>query len=543
MRRDLTIVCLVIPACVTASALPQGQSVVDTPHNLSVAGPGVIHAATEEQVCIFCHTPHNASEIQPLWNRYMPVNAYTVYSSNALDAEPGQPTGASKMCLSCHDGTIALGSVVSQDQIIEMAGGITTLPPGASNLGTDLSDDHPISFRYDMALFAKDPKLVDPNQLPPELELDGNEELQCTTCHQPHDNTFGHFLTMSNNNSALCRACHQISTTTIPAHVDCNACHRSHSAPSGPYLLTGDRITNACLTCHDGSYPGAKDIASELNKIDVHDTNSPVDPPDPIPGHVTCADCHEPHTMTKGATQPPDVHSNFGQVSGVSASGSPIAISNYEYEVCFKCHGDENAIDTPWVSRQITQVNTRLEFAVSSISYHPVEGPGKNPDVPSLKPPWTTASLVYCSDCHGSDAGPRGGGSGSKGVHGSNEEPLLVARYETADHTPESASAYALCYHCHYRHVILEEDGPLTEVHRMHIRDEETPCSVCHDAHGISSAQGSSFNNSHLINFDSSIVFADPGTGRLEFQDLGSFQGQCFLKCHGSEHSPREYGN
>lgn len=374
MRRVLIVVCLIVPACGATEAFPQGQSVVDTPHNLSVSGPGVIRAVTEEQVCIFCHTPHNASPIQPLWNRYLPVNAYIVYSSNALDAEPGQPTGASKMCLSCHDGTIALGSVVSQDEIIEMAGGITTLPPGASNLGTDLSDDHPISFRYDLALVAKDPKLADPHQLPGELVLDSNEELQCTTCHQPHDNRFGHFLTMGNDNSAMCRACHQISTTTIPAHAECNACHRPHTAPSGPYLLTGDRITNTCLTCHDGSYPGAKDIASELNKIDVHDTNSPVDPPDPIPDHVTCADCHEPHTMTQGATQPPDVHSNFGQVSGVSASGSPIAISNYEYEVCFKCHGDENAVDTPWVSRQITEVNTRLEFAVTSISFIPWKG-------------------------------------------------------------------------------------------------------------------------------------------------------------------------
>ena len=36
------------------------NSIVDTTHNLSASGPGRIHALDEEQVCIFCHTPHGA---------------------------------------------------------------------------------------------------------------------------------------------------------------------------------------------------------------------------------------------------------------------------------------------------------------------------------------------------------------------------------------------------------------------------------------------------------------------------------------------------
>ena len=541
MRKSRIILVAVIGACLTAPAFQQGQSVVDTPHNLSVSGPGVIRAVTEEQVCIFCHTPHNASPIQPLWNRYLPVNAYTVYSSNALDALPGQPTGSSKMCLSCHDGTIALGSVFSQDEVIQMAGGVTTLPPGASNLGTDLSDDHPISFAYDASLVGKDPNLVDPALLPEELKLDANDELQCTTCHDAHHNTFTHFLVMSNDGSTLCRACHQISTTTIAHHQDCNGCHRAHTAPSGPYLLTDDRITTTCLTCHDGSYPGAKNIAADLQKYSTHDTNSPVDPPDPIPDHVTCADCHNPHSMTHGASQAPNVHPSFGQVSGISASGGPVDVASYEYEVCFKCHADENVYDASYISRQITQVNTRLEFAPSSISFHPVEVPGKNSDVPSLKPPYNTGSVIYCSDCHGSDA-PGGGGGAPGGVHGSDEPPLLVARYDTADYTTENANAYALCYHCHFREGV---DGILQDAsfdkHSEHIVDRKTPCSVCHDPHGITSAQGTTSNNSHLMNFDTTIVFPDPVTGRLEFQKTGTFSGQCFLQCHDRAHSPEQY--
>src|SRR4051812_27176929 len=96
---------------VAFSALARGQaikSIVNSKHNLSASGPASIRATSEQQVCIFCHSAHGAGTIQPLWNRNTPVGAYTVYSSTSLQAKPGQPTGTSKLCLSCHDGTIAV---------------------------------------------------------------------------------------------------------------------------------------------------------------------------------------------------------------------------------------------------------------------------------------------------------------------------------------------------------------------------------------------------------------------------------------------------
>ena len=68
--------------------------------------------------------------------------------------------------------------------------------------------------------------------------------------------------------------------------------------------------------------------------------------------------------------------------------------------------------------------------------------------------------------------------------------------------------------------------------------DEKAPCTACHDPHGISATQGNSTNNSHLINFDVSIVDSDPVTGKLMYEDLGTDQGRCFLSCHGASHSP-----
>lgn len=538
-RRDLF--AALATACVAASAGAQ-QSVVDSVHNLSATGAGEIRAVSEQQVCIFCHTPHRSAAARPLWNRQEPLTPYTVYTSSALDAEPGQPTGASKMCLSCHDGSIALGSVLSRSQVIRMAGGITTLPPGSSNLGTDLSDDHPISFRYDTQLASLDVQLANPHALPPPVHLDANGELQCTACHDPHDNVFGDFLVMDNAASSLCIACHQISDTTVRAHTECRACHQTHSAPSGPFLLVEDTVTTTCLKCHDGSVPFAGDILSDLVKVSTHDTNRPIDPPQRT-GHTTCSDCHEPHTMmTGGLPVAPDMPANFGRHSGDVASGGQVQSATYEYEVCFKCHGDLTQVwHVPWISRQITQASTRLQFEPSNPSYHPVVAVGRNSNVPSLSPSWTEGSLVLCSDCHGSDTSRKAGGTGPDGVHGSNQAPLLLERYDIIDFTPESSLAYALCYRCHLRNGFGGILDDASFPHSVHVVDSRTTCSTCHDAHGISSAQGNRINNSHLINFNTAIVFPDPTTGKREFVDEGMFTGSCTLLCHGKVHSPLSY--
>ncbi|USN99285.1 MAG: hypothetical protein H6810_01000 [Phycisphaeraceae bacterium] len=518
------------------AAPAQQLSVVDSPHNLSASGPGSIRASSEQQVCIFCHAPHNTSPIRPLWNRTMPVDAYSIYTSRSLDAEPGQPTGMSKMCLSCHDGTIAIGAVFSRQNPIPMSGGVSTMPMGPGLLGTDLRDDHPISFVYDSSLAAADPKLRNPATLPHEIQLDSNGEMQCTTCHDAHNNAFGSFLVMDNIGSALCVECHQMGATNVQAHQDCASCHVSHGSPSGPYLLDRQTIGETCLNCHDGSHPQAPNVASQFSLPSNHETFSEVDPAPPASQHASCADCHEPHTMTRMHTQAPLTPGNFGQIDGVGASGTPLLVAENEYEVCFKCHADTNAV-MPIVTRLAQQNNTRLEFDPSAISFHPIETPGRNADVPSLKPNWSTQDLVRCSDCHAVNGSNPGNGAAGP-VHGSVYGPLLADSYSTFDYTSESPQAYALCYSCHDRNSILSNRS--FSEHRKHIVEERTSCATCHDAHGISSLQGSSTGNSHLINFDTSVVLPN-SQGRLEFRDTGIFSGTCNLRCHGENHRGESY--
>lgn len=127
---------LILAACALwmvprgAGAIP--EDVTRTKHNLSVSGPGPIRATTEKEICVFCHTPHNANPKVPLWN-HAPSAAgnYTPYESLTLDAAVGQPDGASKLCLGCHDGTVAVGLTGSRGEI-EMigAGGAASSRPG-----------------------------------------------------------------------------------------------------------------------------------------------------------------------------------------------------------------------------------------------------------------------------------------------------------------------------------------------------------------------------------------------------------------------------
>ena len=539
-----------------AQGATAGVTIRASKHNLSAGGTAAVRATSESEICIFCHTPHTSRAMAPMWNRPTAGTVYLPYSSSTAKALVGQPTGASKLCLGCHDGTIAPGMLLNRTSDVRMLGLSGGRISGAANLGRDLSDDHPVSFVYDSALAARNGALRDPSALMGVVRLDRNHELQCTTCHDPHSNQYDKMLVMNNKASALCEACHtpQYWNTSIHrnsaatwngvqpnpwthtrgtsvAANGCENCHRPHSAGTRQRLLNLAGEAANCYACHDGNVaPG--NIQAEFAKPSTHPvtkTSGLHDPAeDPIRGvrHVACSDCHNPHAARTATARAPDAPGGLAGVKGVSSAGTLVDPLTKEYELCFRCHGDSADRGSARVPRQWVQTNVRVEFQPSGRSYHPVETSGRNAVVPSLISPWTTASLVYCTDCHNNNQGPQARGNGPNGPHGSAYAPLLERRLEFADDQAESADAYALCYKCHSRSSLLgDESFPF---HRKHVVDARTACTTCHDSHGVESVP-------HLINFNTTYV--SPYDGQMRFTDEGPRHASCQLTCHEKPHT------
>ena len=188
------------------------------------------------EICVVCHTPHNAlseteggagpGELGPLWNRTLTqVTDYALYTEftrvgSDIDATGfGQPTGVSKLCLSCHDGTIAIDSFGRNPDNSVNVGGTTFVDDinANANIGEgsgitgDLSNDHPVAFTFptqvqDPEIHAFAAGLVN-STLP--LFGPGQDQMECATCHDVHaTGTFGPLLRVNNQNSDLCVTCH-----------------------------------------------------------------------------------------------------------------------------------------------------------------------------------------------------------------------------------------------------------------------------------------------------------------------------------------------
>lgn len=183
----------VLTLLVASTAL---AGVAYTAHNLSATN-------AEGEVCLPCHAPHNAAPFGFLWNHsYRPDTAYAKWEGAALG-------GATLSCLSCHDG---------QTSVDDYFGGTSrTRGPirGDHALGLDLTNDHPVGVEYPNSTryAAKEvvqggPGVVIGAKSLPLFTQNGKDQVECATCHTPHDNSYGGFLRVPNYDSALCFGCH-----------------------------------------------------------------------------------------------------------------------------------------------------------------------------------------------------------------------------------------------------------------------------------------------------------------------------------------------
>lgn len=422
------------------AALVYGQGaktqILNSKHDFRAGSQATIRSTSSDQTCLFCHTPHTANPSVPLWNHKAGASTGPVYGSTTLRATIPQATSAdsSKLCLSCHDGTVALGDSVNDGLIPFVQGSSYKLPstsPSNLNNGSAYADDHPFAFNPVVGSDIQNPPAGDP------VKLDGAGKVQCTSCHDPHvqskDPIAEKFLVKSNARSGLCTTCHTNAGWASASHrqpasvIDdarygaaqgahtgytgvanngCESCHRPHTPVTGQRLIKFVE-EQTCYKCHDGTVADTNKNIQDVFQTkmyrhpvsttpSVHDASegpasSAFRLPEisaGTPRHSECVDCHDPHAATVQSATPPSASGYLRNASGITSAGTGVTASQTEYQICFKCHGD--SANKPQFfdrgssgigfgrnpKRQTDQsspgaYNTRLELT-SPVAWHPV---------------------------------------------------------------------------------------------------------------------------------------------------------------------------
>jgi len=404
LRRTLTVALLAVVGVLVcgwvvgfAQTTPPPNGDALGMHNLSV-GSGASLTTTGGLGCTFCHAPHSGlGGITPLWNQTLSTQTYTPYTSSTYKQQGNtQPMLGkySSLCLSCHDGTVAVGQSAVYGQI-PTTGSMNNM----DILGTNLNSSHPFS----LVLPIKDSPDLQASVVAQGVTADPtgavklvNGNIECTSCHNAHvqgiDTVAQMFLVRDSSNGQLCLACHdpnrvvtgqqnllsgwtgsihqvatnQVANTanvglylTVTANA-CSSCHMEHNA-SGPARLLRqatpatpgvDADTQDCITCHNGGSsisPATPNVYAEFAKIS-HLLPSGTNTHDAAEAavlnnnrHATCVDCHSPHASNQMTTfgLPPAIRppqNNANGVSGVDGV-SVLTPAINQFETCLRCHG------------------------------------------------------------------------------------------------------------------------------------------------------------------------------------------------------------
>ena len=242
--------------------------VVGSKHDMTSAGAGQANTTVTDQVCVFCHTPHG-SDINapvPLWNKVLGApGSYSQYSTlqtPTFDSTEAPVGSVSLACLSCHDGTQAMDVVLN----LPGSGGFNAagapIDPLTSSpmtgtpvpvLGTDLTNDHPISMQYGGGgALATDPDgafagtLGDPDFISPQKATVNTNPIWWV------DSPVGTGGTREKTDMILYA---RNDLGTVQPFVECGSCHDPHNDLSvGPSSVSFLRINNTasqiCTTCH-----------------------------------------------------------------------------------------------------------------------------------------------------------------------------------------------------------------------------------------------------------------------------------------------------
>jgi predicted CXXCH cytochrome family protein len=428
--RPLARVALAASMLVAAGLVAQTGTDALGVHNLGPSGGAPIQGARAD-ACAYCHAAHSGLNIG-LWNQKLTTQVYSNYTATTEKNLAKQPTlgSPSNMCLSCHDGTVAVGTTVAY-------GAVTT--HGTMNatdvFGSDLQTSHPFSLAVPLkdnihlvATLASSGQTADSTKA---VQLI-NGNVECTSCHNPHvqaiDTVSRNFLAKDNSSGQLCLACHDPSRTassqvnpladwatsahavstaklstqagvgsyTTVGTAACIGCHAPHNAAGAARLLRGSNEQD-CIACHNGGSnispaPTYTNVFAEYATGKVgHPLPSSTYPHDAAETtllnnsrHATCVDCHSAHGSQTLSVFPdaPLLRVSQKNVAGISATDGTTVLTPAvnQYENCLRCHGTSSGkqvltIYGYFANRAVAAgdpLNLVPQFAATSTSSHPV---------------------------------------------------------------------------------------------------------------------------------------------------------------------------
>ncbi|MEN8262925.1 MAG: cytochrome c3 family protein [Nitrospirota bacterium] len=210
--KKILIVLIAMVSMVAFVSMANAADIANSAHDFSTGGTGQGQSLnTSGEICNTCHVPHAPSNAAdgPLWDHDVTTATFTPYADpqSTIDATDLSATvgPVSKLCLSCHDGTVSIDAFGG-------GAGSTTIT-GTALIGNDLSNDHPVSFSYTAAVATSDGELTSPLSVDEVTAgglplFQGTGQMECATCHNAHDGAATAFLRVPNVNSDLCKTCH-----------------------------------------------------------------------------------------------------------------------------------------------------------------------------------------------------------------------------------------------------------------------------------------------------------------------------------------------
>lgn len=209
---------LAVLCCAAVVLLAGGRTeagtIAGTGHDFSTRGASGL--------CITCHGVHKVPNTPLLWNHTLSAQNFSWSDYPATVGGTPTPTnlrtwsGSTKMCLSCHDGTVDVGSLMSGTSF---TGGKAPAITGAAG---DLKGNHPVGIpypyngarnTYNGSTTGVNTPVSEYRAVPTKVKMftdptvaANNTGIECGSCHNPHDNSNGDFL--RDAKLTICQNCH-----------------------------------------------------------------------------------------------------------------------------------------------------------------------------------------------------------------------------------------------------------------------------------------------------------------------------------------------